>query len=91
MINYILFAIFALLQCGDFLTTYQCLKSGKGHEANPVVAFAITKIGLVPALAIYKLFAIAIGWIIKDVWFVMLALDIAYGYVVYQNYKILKA
>jgi len=91
MINLILFVLFIILQFLDFWTTYHVIKSGKGHEANPVVAFAITKIGLIPALTIYKLFAIAIGWIIKDVWFVMLALDIAYGYVVYQNYKILKA
>jgi len=91
MINYILLAIFIILQFLDFWTTYKCLTINKGHEGNPIVAFGISKIGLIPALTIYKLFAIAIGWIIKDVWFVMLALDIAYGYVVYQNYKILKA
>ena len=91
MINLILFVLFIILQFLDFWTTYNVIKSGKGHEGNPIVAFGISKIGLIPALVIYKLFAIAIGWIIKDVWFVMLALDIAYGYVVYQNYKILKA
>ena len=88
--NYILFAIFVILQVLDFWTTYKCLTMNKGHEANPVVAFAITKIGLVPALAIYKLFAIAIGWVIKDVWFVMLALDIAYAKIIWNNFKVLK-
>ena len=91
MINYILFAIFALLQFGDFLTTYKCLTMNKGHEANPVVAFGISKIGLIPALAIYKSLAVVIGWFVKDVLIAIAILDVVYTYIIYSNYKIMKA
>jgi len=91
MINYILFAIFVILQCGDFWTTYQCLKSDKGHEGNPIVAFGISKIGLIPALAIYKSLAVVIGWFVKDVLIAIAILDVVYTYIIYSNYKIMKA
>lgn len=90
MINYILFAIFVILQSLDFLTTYICLKTNKGHEANPIVAFGISKIGLVPALAIYKSLAVVVAWFIKDVLLAIMILDIVYAYVVFMNYKIVK-
>jgi len=90
MINNILFAIFFILQGLDFWTTYKCLTINKGHEGNPIVAFGISKIGLIPALAIYKLLAVVIGWFVKDVLLAIIIIDIVYAYVIYQNYRIMK-
>jgi hypothetical protein len=90
MMNYILFAIFFILQALDFWTTYKCLTLNKGHEGNPIVAFGISKIGLVPALAIYKSLAIIVGWFVKDVLLAIIILDIVYAYIIYQNYRIMK-
>jgi len=91
IINYVLFALFVLFQFLDFLTTYLCLKSNKEHEANPVVEFGISKIGLVPALAIYKSLAVIVGWFVKDVLIAIAILDVVYIYIIYSNYKIMKA
>jgi len=89
--NYILFAIFVILQGLDFWTTYKCLTINKGHEGNPIVAFGISKIGLVPALTIYKLLAVVVGWFVKDVLIAIAILDVVYIYIIYSNYKIMKA
>ena len=88
--NYILFAIFIILQVLDFWTTYKCLTMNKGHEGNPIVAFGISKIGLIPALAIYKSLAVIVGWFVKDVLLAIIIIDIVYAYVIYQNYRIMK-
>jgi len=89
--NYILFAIFVILQGLDFWTTYKCLTLNKGHEGNPIVAFGISKIGLIPTLAIYKSLAVVIGWFVKDVLIAIAILDVVYIYIIYSNYKIMKA
>ena len=89
--NYILFFIFFILQVFDFWTTYKCLTINKGHEGNSIVAFGISKIGLIPALAIYKLLAVFIGWFVKDVLIAIAILDVVYIYIIYSNYKIMKA
>ena len=89
--NYILFFIFFILQVFDFWTTYKCLTINKGHEGNPIVAFGISKIGLVPALTIYKLLAVVVGWFVKDVLIAIAILDVVYIYIIYSNYKIMKA
>lgn len=41
------------LQAADALTTYRLLSDG-GRELNPLVAYLIAKLGLVPALLISK-------------------------------------
>ena len=90
MINYILFAIFVVLQCGDAWTTIQCLKSGKGHEANVLMAWLFSKIGMVQALMITKVGICGVAWILKDIALAIGVIDVLYAYVVYQNYRILK-
>jgi hypothetical protein len=87
----ILLVTFILLQLGDGVSTYLCIKSGKGNEANKIVAFGIKKIGIVPALIIYKSFAIGLGILLIDYPICLLLLNLLYGYVVFNNYKIWKS
>jgi hypothetical protein len=87
---YLIFAIFITLQIADGWTTVKCIESGKGSEANPIVAWGIHKIGLVPALEIYKLFAIAVGYVLMSLPILLGLVCLPYAYIVYNNYKILK-
>jgi Domain of unknown function (DUF5658) len=91
MINYILFSLFIILQFLDFWTTYNVIKSGKGHEANLVMAWLFDKIGIIGGFALAKSLAIIAMWFIKDVLFVIAILNIVYIYIIYSNYKIMKA
>ena len=96
MINYILFAIFVALQCGDAWTTYNVIKSGKGHEGNPIMAWLFNKIGVIGGFALMKTaMLIIVGYIVYTVpelaaTFALTIFNLLYAYVVYQNYKILK-
>ena len=91
MINGLLFAFFALLQCGDFYTTYTIIKTGKGHEANPILAKIFDKIGYPTGLAIVKGLAIVIGFLLLPYWYVLTGLNVLYIWVIYNNYKVLKS
>jgi len=88
--SYILLAIFILLQVGDGWTTYLCITSGKGNEGNKIVAWGMGKIGLIPALIFYKVFAIILGIILSIYPISLVFLNLMYGYVVFNNYKIWK-
>lgn len=50
----ILIYIIAALQVGDIVTTYMCITSGRGAEANPVLKHLFDAIGLVPGLLLVK-------------------------------------
>jgi hypothetical protein len=95
--NYILFAVFVALQCGDAWTTIQCLKSGKGVEGNPFMAKIFNKLGLTKGFLVTKLSVIVLlgaGVFNSPELAGLIALsivDVIYAYIVYQNYKILKA
>jgi len=90
MTNGILFALFALLQCIDLYTTYTILKSGKGHEANPILAWVFSKIGYPTGLAIFKLLCVIIGFFLMPYWYALAILNALYVWVAYNNYKVLK-
>jgi len=93
MINYILLAIFISLQCGDFYTTYTILKTGKGYEANPILAWIFDKIGYVTGLAIVKGLAIAVGIYAAQFWngyYVLAPMIALYTWVVWNNFNVLK-
>jgi len=90
MINGILFALFVLLQCGDFYTTYTILKTGKGHEANPILATLMAKLDMAGVLAFFKLACILIGIMLMPYWWALALLDILYVWVVYNNFKVLR-
>jgi hypothetical protein len=89
--QYLLLALFILVQLGDGWTTYQCITSDKGTEANKIVAWGIHKIGLVPALIIYKSLAIGLGISLINYQICLLLLNLFYGYIVFNNYKIWKS
>ena len=90
MINYILFALFVALQFGDAWTTIQCINQDKGHEANGLMTWLFSKIGMVQALMITKVGICGVAWILKDIALAIGVIDVLYAYVVYQNYRILK-
>ena len=89
MFNYILLAIFIALQAGDFYTTYTIIKTGKGHEANPVLATLMAKLDMAGVLAFFKLGAIVIGVLLSPYWYALAILDILYVWVIYNNYQVL--
>jgi hypothetical protein len=88
--NYILFALFVILQFLDFWTTYNVIKSGKGHEGNPVMSWLFDKIGIIGGFALAKSLVIIAMWFVKDIPILIGLIDTIYIYVVYQNYCILK-
>lgn len=92
MINYILLVIFIILQLADLYTTYTIIKTGKGYEANPLLAWIFDRIGYVYGLLIFKGLAIAIGLYVIQFWngyYVLAPLVALYTWVVYNNYKVL--
>ena len=90
MINGILFALFVLLQCGDFYTTYTIIKTGKGHEANPILATLMAKLDMAGVLAFFKLACILIGIMLMPYWWALALLDILYVWVIFNNLKVLR-
>jgi hypothetical protein len=90
MINGLLFALFVLLQCVDFYTTYTIIKTGKGHEANPILAKIFDKIGYPAGLAIVKGMAIVVGFLLLQYWYALAILDILYVWVIFNNIKVMK-
>jgi hypothetical protein len=92
MLNYILLAIFVALQAGDFYTTYTIIKTGKGREANPILAWIFNRIGYVVGLVIFKSLAIAVGIYVAQFWngfYILVPCIALYTWVVYNNYKVL--
>lgn len=89
MINYLLLAIFIALQVGDFYTTYTIIKTGKGHEANPILATLMAKFDMAGVLAFFKIAAILAGILLMPYWWALAVLDALYLWVVYNNYKVL--
>jgi len=90
ILNHLLLAIFIALQYGDGWSTYLCITSNKGHEANKIVEWGMGKIGLIPALIAYKLFCSILGVFLINYPIGLIILNLFYGYVVYNNYKIFK-
>ena len=85
-----LFIIFCLLQCADIYTTWKALSSNVGHEANPVMAWLFSEVGLKAGLVIAKI-AICIGiyFFAMQEW-LLIILDIAYAEIIINNFKVLK-
>lgn len=59
-INYILLAIFTVLQIADIVTTIKVLKRPDRKEGNKIMAWLMDKIGIVPTLIIPKTLAVLI-------------------------------
>ncbi len=59
MIIWILFAVFAILQFLDILTTVKVLDLPGGYESNKLVKAVMDRIGVLPALLLIKSFAVS--------------------------------
>ena len=93
----ILFIVIAVLNYFDYASTTAVIATGKGHEANPVMAWLMKVAG--PYWALYKLVMIPLGWM---VWLASATdphLSVAvtalagalFTYAVMNNYKILRS
>lgn len=85
-------------QALDGWTTYKGLRRGSIFERNPLVAWTIDRIGLYPALLLWKGWVgVVLGW---GWWYgawagdvgtgILLGLFLFYGWVVANNLKILE-
>lgn len=91
----ILFITFVLLNIGDGITTYYALRSKNNHEANKIMAWLMSKIGVLPALILVKTVGVCIMYYLMsyldhtvqiDLMFIF---NLVYGYVVYHNYRLI--
>lgn len=83
-----LFVLIVLLNLYDFYSTYKILKSG-GREINPIVDFAIKKLGLVFGLVVAKAVAIAgaFSLLYYEQLIGLIVIFALYVYVCLHNYK----
>jgi hypothetical protein len=58
----IMFVIFIALAIADARLTWLILRRKNGKELNPVIRWAIEKLGLVPALVVKTVALVAIGF-----------------------------
>lgn len=85
------FVLNLVLQLADGWTTYKCLSTGVGTEANPIVDKLLKAVGVIPGLIIIKSFGAFLAVYLYSVESVFLwPLAVLYAYVVHSNYKILK-
>ena len=98
--NILLIIVLLVLQGLDIYTTYKVISSGKGYEANPVMAWVISKLGLLKGLVIAK--RTIFTPCLFGFWFIHLTAPITlllvlglltfiYSWIVYHNYKVLTA
>ena len=96
----LLIIVLLVLQGLDIYTTYKVISSGKGYEANPVMAWVIGKLGLLKGLITAKLtifIPCLFGfWLIHltapiTLLLMLGVLILIYSWIVYHNYKVLTA
>ena len=88
----ILIAAIIVLQLADIVTTYLAISSGKGVEANGILAPIFKRLGLVPALLITKgAFIALLIWGAPQIPVGLLVLMTAfYCWVIFNNIKVLQ-
>lgn len=87
----ILLIVFCVLQVLDTYMTYKLLASGVAHEANPVMAWFMEKIGTLSGMIVPKallvvflgVFALPYPWLLG-------ILCVLYVWVVVHNYLLMK-
>lgn len=88
----LLLILVIVLQLLDGWTTYRILSTG-GRELNPVLAWAIRKIGTTPALVVSKVGAIAlaiVAYMLTSFWIfvvIMVPVVIIYCHIVRNNWR----
>jgi len=96
ILNYVLLTIFIVLQYGDFWTTYNVIKTDKGHEGNPFMAWIFSKIGVIKGFAVVKCIVISLlAFVVYKNTSIAIAIflvvaNLFYAKVVFNNYKIFK-
>lgn len=87
------------LNVADWRLTRTIILSGRGHEANPVMAWLIARFGLDRALAskVALVTALAMALVVvmaptkaNAVLILLLALDALYVWVVWHNWRVLR-
>jgi hypothetical protein len=90
MTSIALTALFVLLQVADVWTTYKCITSGKGKEANPVMKWIMDKLGLLEGLVLLKIVGtVVVVGLLSQFIEALILLNCFYSYIVYNNWKIL--
>ena len=88
--NLLALALLLALQIADILTTLRAIELG-GREINPVMAWLMRRAGVPGALAVGKLFvlALAVGWL-HDSLPALLVLDAVFAAIVANNVRVLR-
>ena len=91
------FIVLVFLQLGDWISSILASKIPGAHEANPIVAWLMARVGFNGALAIEKVLALALGFILTRSFIpspmgaiMLAALDALYAYIVWKNLRIAK-
>ena len=85
-----LFILFCLLQCADIYSTWKALSTNIVHEANPIMAWLFSEIGLKTGLVVAKLaICVAIYYFVKELW-VLAILDLVYIEIIINNFRVIK-
>jgi hypothetical protein len=93
---YLAFFIFVAAQIGDAWSTWLVVSNNRGSEANPIVKFAIDKLGLIPGLTVAKALLIVFVYLVFFVLFprakyaeyLMVFLALVSAWVMWHNYQI---
>lgn len=87
----ILLIAFIVLQVLDVFTTYKTLSGNKGIEANPIMKFLISKLGLTFGLLIPKFIVIGLVVLTYELMspYILLGLVILYIGIIINNFWIL--
>ena len=89
-----LVAVFVLLQIADIYTTNECLRTKKGREGNPAMAWLFARIGVLPGIIIPKLIIVTLIGVAVALdempWWGLAGLCVTYVAVVVNNVLILR-
>ncbi len=90
MIDLVFIAVIAL-QFLDLYTTAFALRTGRGVEGNPVIAWMMKRMGTIPSLILSKGAVIALAVFIwhEGSIFVMAALGVAYAIIMANNVRVI--
>lgn len=85
-----LFILFCLLQCADIYSTWKALSTNIGHEANPIMAWLFSEVGLKTGLVMAKLaICVSVYYFVNELW-VLAILDLVYIEIIINNFKVIK-
>lgn len=87
-----LFIFLVLLQVADVESTCRVIGMGIGHEANPVMAWLIRTLGLLPGLILPKLIVMVLVYVfaleLPYIDYLLLILVWFYIFIVFNNVRI---